>query len=75
VPTGIKLFNWIGTLWGDAIRLQTPMLFCLAFLFQCLCAGLTGVMLAVAPFNWPGPGCECGRAGNASGGQAPRLDA
>jgi len=52
VPTGIKLFNWLGTLWGGAIRFRTPMLFCLGFLFQFLCAGLTGVMLAIAPFNW-----------------------
>jgi cytochrome c oxidase subunit 1 len=52
VPTGIKLFNWLGTLWGGKIRFATPMLFCLAFLFQFLCAGLTGIMLAVAPFDW-----------------------
>ena len=52
VPTGIKIFNWLGTMWGGKIRFTTPMLFCVAFLFQFLCAGLTGVMLAVAPFNW-----------------------
>jgi cytochrome c oxidase subunit 1 len=52
VPTGIKLFNWLGTMWGGKIRFATPMLFCTAFLFQFLCAGLTGVMLAIAPFNW-----------------------
>ena len=52
VPTGIKIFNWIATMWGGKIRFTTPMLFCIAFLFQFLCAGLTGVMLAVAPFNW-----------------------
>jgi cytochrome c oxidase subunit 1 len=52
VPTGIKLFNWIGTMWGGKIRFRTPMLFSTAFLFQFLCAGLTGVMLAVAPFDW-----------------------
>src|SRR5580765_3318760 len=52
VPTGIKLFNWIGTMWGGKIRFRTPMLFSIAFLFQFLCAGLTGVMLAVAPFDW-----------------------
>src|SRR5215468_148087 len=33
VPTGIKLFNWLGTMWGGKIRFQTPMLFCIAFLF------------------------------------------
>ncbi|TMB18448.1 MAG: cytochrome c oxidase subunit I [Deltaproteobacteria bacterium] len=52
VPTGIKIFNWLATLWGGKIRFATPMLFCLGFLFQFLCAGLTGVMLAVAPFDW-----------------------
>jgi cytochrome c oxidase subunit 1 len=52
VPTGIKIFNWLATMWGGKIRFSTPMLFCIAFLFQFLCAGLTGVMLAVAPFNW-----------------------
>jgi cytochrome c oxidase subunit I len=52
IPTGIKLFNWLGTMWGGKIRFKTPMLFCVAFLFQFLCAGLTGIMLAVAPFDW-----------------------
>jgi cytochrome c oxidase subunit I len=52
VPTGIKIFNWLGTIWGGKIIFKTPMLFCLAFLFQFLCAGLTGIMLAAAPFNW-----------------------
>src|ERR1700690_4148692 len=52
VPTGIKLFNWLGTLYGGQIRFDTPMLFCIAFLFQFLIAGLTGVMLAAVPFDW-----------------------
>ena len=52
VPTGIKIFNWLGTLWGGKIRFATPMLFCLAFLFQFLIAGLTGIMLGAAPFDW-----------------------
>src|SRR5437763_6617240 len=52
VPTGIKIFNWVGTMWGGKIRFKTPMLFCVAFLFQFLVAGLTGVMLAAAPFDW-----------------------
>src|SRR6266705_5860531 len=46
VPTGVKIFNWLGTMYGGKIRFGTPMLFCCAFLFQCLCAGLTGIMLA-----------------------------
>jgi cytochrome c oxidase subunit I len=52
VPTGVKIFNWLGTIYGGRIRFEMPMLFCLAFLFQFLCAGLTGIMLAVAPFDW-----------------------
>jgi cytochrome c oxidase subunit 1 len=52
VPTGIKIFNWLATMWGGQIHFKTPMLFCAGFLFQFLIAGLTGVMLSVAPFNW-----------------------
>jgi cytochrome c oxidase subunit I len=52
IPTGIKIFNWLGTMWGGKIIFKTPMLFCIAFLFQFLCAGLTGIMLSAAPFNW-----------------------
>jgi cytochrome c oxidase subunit I len=52
VPTGIKIFNWLATMWGGKIRFETPMLFCTGFLFQFLVAGLTGVMLAAAPFDW-----------------------
>src|SRR6202047_4531974 len=52
VPTGIKIFNWLATMWGGQIEFRTPMLFCVAFLFQFLVAGLTGVMMSVAPFDW-----------------------
>jgi cytochrome c oxidase subunit 1 len=52
VPTGIKLFNWLATMWGGKIRFATPMLFCAGFLFQFLTGGLTGVMLGTAPFDW-----------------------
>ena len=52
VPTGIKIFNWLGTMWGGKLIFKTPMLFCVAFLFQFLIAGLTGIMLSAAPFNW-----------------------
>src|SRR3954467_6357977 len=52
VPTGIKIFNWLGTIYGGKIRLEVPMIFCLGFLFQFLIAGLTGIMMAVAPFDW-----------------------
>jgi cytochrome c oxidase subunit I len=52
IPTGIKIFNWLATMWGGKIRFATPMLFAVAFLFQFLCAGLTGIMLSIAPWNW-----------------------
>ena len=52
IPTGIKIFNWIATMWGGKIIFKTPMLFCIAFLFQFLIAGLTGIMLSAAPFDW-----------------------
>jgi len=52
VPTGIKMFNWLATMYGGKIRLELPMIFCIAFLFQFLIAGLTGIMLGVAPFDW-----------------------
>ena len=52
VPTGIKIFNWLATMWGGKIHFKTPMLFCIGFLFQFLIAGLTGVMLSSAPFDW-----------------------
>jgi cytochrome c oxidase subunit I len=52
IPTGIKIFNWVATMWGGKIRFATPMLFCTAFVFQFLMAGLTGIMLAAAPWDW-----------------------
>jgi cytochrome c oxidase subunit 1 len=52
VPTGIKIFNWLATMWGGKIHFKTPMLFCIGFLFQFLIAGLTGIMLSAAPFTW-----------------------
>ena len=52
VPTGIKIFNWIGTMWGGKIQFRAPMLFCIGFLFQFLIAGLTGIMLGASPFDW-----------------------
>src|SRR6202045_174081 len=52
VPTGIKIFNWLATMWGGKIEFKAPMLFCVAFLFQFLVAGLTGIMFGAAPFDW-----------------------
>jgi cytochrome c oxidase subunit 1 len=52
IPTGIKIFNWLATMWGGKLRFATPMLFSVGFLFQFLIAGLTGIMLSVAAWNW-----------------------
>jgi cytochrome c oxidase subunit 1 len=52
IPTGIKIFNWLATMWGGKIRFATPMLFVTAFVFQFLIAGLTGIMLSVSPWDW-----------------------
>lgn len=49
VPTGIKIFNWIGTMWGGSIRFTTPMLFSIGFIAMFIIGGLSGVMHAVAP--------------------------
>jgi cytochrome c oxidase subunit I len=52
VPTGIKIFNWLATIWGGKVIFAVPMMFCIGFLFQFLIAGLTGIMLSAAPFDW-----------------------
>jgi cytochrome c oxidase subunit 1 len=52
VPTGIKFFNWIGTMWGGSIRLATPMLWCIGFMLNFLLGGITGVMIASPPFDY-----------------------
>jgi cytochrome c oxidase subunit I len=52
VPTGIKIFNWLATIWGGRIVFASTMLFAVGFLFQFLIAGLTGIILSVAPFDW-----------------------
>ena len=46
VPTGVKVFNWIGTMWKGSISFETPMLFSLGFLTTFIFGGLTGVILA-----------------------------
>src|SRR3989440_1094305 len=52
VPTGIKFFNWIGTMWKGQLTFETPMLFALGFLVTFLLGGLSGVLLASPPIDW-----------------------
>ncbi|MGH9087281.1 MAG: cytochrome c oxidase subunit I [Acidimicrobiales bacterium] len=52
VPTGIKFFNWIGTMWRGQLVFTTPMLFAIGFLFAFLMGGITGVMLAAPPIDF-----------------------
>ena len=52
VPTGIKFFNWIGSMWGGQISFQTPMLFSIGFLFAFLMGGVTGILLASPPVDF-----------------------
>jgi len=49
VPTGVKIFNWIGTLWGGQLRLRTPMMFALGFLWLFMMGGFSGIMHSAAP--------------------------
>jgi cytochrome c oxidase subunit 1 len=49
IPTGVKIFNWIGTLWGGSLQFKTPMYFALGFIAMFIMGGLSGVMHAVAP--------------------------
>lgn len=48
IPTGIKIFNWIGTLWGGSIRLRVPMLYALGFISMFLIGGFSGIMHSAA---------------------------
>jgi cytochrome c oxidase subunit I len=51
VPTGIKIFSWLATLWRGVLHLDTPMLFALGFLTMFTCGGISGVMLAMIPLT------------------------
>jgi cytochrome c oxidase subunit 1 len=51
IPTGIKIFSWLATLWRGVLHLDTPMLFALGFLTMFTCGGISGVMLAMIPLT------------------------
>jgi cytochrome c oxidase subunit 1 len=51
VPTGVKIFSWIATMWGGSIRFDTPMLFAVGLIFLFTVGGVTGVVLANAPVD------------------------
>ncbi|PJF10001.1 cytochrome c oxidase subunit I [Pseudorhodobacter sp. MZDSW-24AT] len=52
VPTAVQVFAWIGTIWKGRPELKLPMLYVLGFFLTFVMGGLTGVMLAIVPFNW-----------------------
>jgi cytochrome c oxidase subunit 1 len=52
VPTGVKIFNWIGTMWRGSITFETPMLWAIGFLITFTFGGLTGVILASPPLDF-----------------------
>jgi cytochrome c oxidase subunit I len=49
VPTGVKIFNWIGTLWGGQLHMRTPMMFALGFVWMFMMGGFSGIMHSAAP--------------------------
>ena len=51
LPSGIKVFNWIGTLWGGNLQLTTPMLFCVGFVSMFVIGGLSGIVMSAPPVD------------------------
>jgi cytochrome c oxidase subunit 1 len=52
VPTGVKIFNWIATLWRGTVEWSVPLLYCVGGIFTFLMGGITGIFLAVFPIDW-----------------------
>ncbi|MDN7226069.1 cytochrome c oxidase subunit I [Planococcus liqunii] len=52
VPTGVKIFNWLLTIWGGSIKFTTPMIYAIAFIPSFVAGGVTGVMQAIAPLDY-----------------------
>ena len=52
IPTGVKMFNWVGTMWGGSLSFEAPMMFAIGFLVTFLFGGLTGVILASPPMDF-----------------------
>ncbi|MEA2144502.1 MAG: cytochrome c oxidase subunit [Solirubrobacteraceae bacterium] len=52
VPTGVKIFNWIATLWRGTVEFRTPLMFCAGLIGTFLIGGITGIFLAVFPIDW-----------------------
>jgi heme/copper-type cytochrome/quinol oxidase subunit 3 len=52
IPTGVKIFNWIATMWGGSIRFTTAMMFATAFLVEFVIGGLSGVTFTMIPVDW-----------------------
>ena len=51
VPTGVKVFNWVATMWRGSLSFETPMLFAIGFLFVFTMGGFTGLILSIAPLD------------------------
>ncbi len=51
VPTGVKIFSWLGTMWRGVIHLRTPMVWALGFITMFVLGGISGVMVAIVPFD------------------------
>jgi cytochrome c oxidase subunit 1 len=52
VPTSIKIFNWVATMWGGRLNLKTPMLFAIGFISMFMIGGFSGITLATVPVDW-----------------------